>query len=94
MENSLPAYYRTNDPVDNLLVKITLRKKNARDPAGELAMQSQATLGFTRTARSADAPLTSTGVFDVRDKNLESSNSFEFAWQQKVYGPRFVTCES
>lgn len=98
MEGSLPAYYRTNDPVDNLLVRLTIKKKgSSRDPAGELALRTQATLSFAPARAddgSASGAVTSTGLFDARSgRGVDEEaalKTFEFAWQQKVYGPRCV----
>jgi len=97
METVLPAVYRSNDPVDNLLVRVFLRR---RIPP---ASMTQYPLITTRIS-SAGASLSSNesgqpnrpSTFDLEsyasppalndDSILEITASF--SWQQKVYSPK------
>jgi len=101
METVLPAIYRSNDPIDNLLVRITLRR---RIPQANITQSSS--LLSSRTSSAGNASLVS-GVTEEtishnsatfalnsaafsRSTNDESilETTASFAWQQKVYSPK------
>jgi hypothetical protein len=75
MEECLPATYRTGDAIDNLLVKVAIRRRHASPD--------------TSVGASAYSP-PAAGVHDTEGSELRV---FEFAWQQKIYGPRYVEPE-
>jgi hypothetical protein len=68
-----PAFYRSVDPVDNLVVRVSVRKRTAANaPAAPAASHPGSGAQPAPTA------------FD--DERIEHVG--EFAWQQKVFGPR------
>lgn len=73
MDECLPATYRTGDAIDNLLIKVAIRRRHASPD----------------TAVGASAYSPPSPAEGVHDEGSEL-RVFEFAWQQKIYGPRYV----
>lgn len=101
METVLPAIYRSNDPIDNLLVRISLRRRippanitqsssllAAKTPSAENSYLLSGVTEETKSHNSATFALTSATFPRTRndDSILETTSSF--AWQQKVYSPK------
>jgi hypothetical protein len=98
METVLPAVYRSNDPIDNLLVRISLHR---RIPP---ASSSQSSLLPTRTSsvgasipsdetqgqpiRAATFDLISTASPRALNDDTILETTASFSWQQKVYSPK------
>ena len=95
MENCLPAIYRTADAIDNLLLKVTLNKKQ-----GSIVptISSSSTSGPSSSSTASSTTNTNNNVTDLTNVHSSNSNdttnngadqlSIEIAWQQKIFGPR------
>ncbi len=103
----MPAVYRTADPIDNLLVRVTLARRSG--PGGG---ESSSALVDLTSPSSSSAPagpsaalaLVSTPAAPARkpsgavawgspgSSDDGSERAVELAWQQKVFGPRCVMC--
>lgn len=122
MDNCLPAVYRTVDPIDNLLVKVSICKRvndfgnlNARQfqpsiqaAVGIAAQQAglQSSFGATGAFGGTGSAIAAAGSANVLAstslsvgggpgtaaiagiENDRAEHIAEFAWQQKVFGPR------
>lgn len=101
METVLPAIYRSNDPIDNLLVRISLRRRippanntqsssflSSRTSSAENASLLSGVTEETKSHNSANFALNS--VTSPRSPNNDSilETTASFAWQQKVYSPK------
>jgi len=83
MENALPAYYRTVDPIQNLVVRVSIRKH--RDAAADAAGPP-----FSMTASVAYGGSGAQPAFAMPSTAFEdeyAEHVVEFPWQQKVFGP-------
>lgn len=97
MEFTLPAVYRTSDPIDNLLVRVTLRKvsgpSNATQGERAAAPNLPALRGGIDAApglpplgganAAAPAPLGGDAAAGAEEEIVAY-----FPWQRKVFGPR------
>jgi hypothetical protein len=71
-----PAFYRSVDPIDNLVVRVSVRKRKAAN-APTIPSASHP---------NGEAPVSTVPAAGYDDERAEHVG--EFAWQQKVFGPR------
>jgi hypothetical protein len=102
MESILPAIYRSSDPIDNLLVRISLRRRISPSTSASLLTTRGTVSSFTTgvtdeqknsqsAAASSSSPLNSSAAAAAQSPTDEDSileTTASFAWQQKVYSPK------
>lgn len=85
MAAPLPAFYRSADPIDNLVIRVAVRKRtvaNAPPSATHVAPGAAPPAAGGGTSAPGSHPASGAGA-DERTEHVG-----EFAWQQKVFGPR------
>jgi hypothetical protein len=97
MEAAEAAFYRSADPVEHLLLRLSIRRRGGGYGGAEGMLVPLAGMGGGGVALGASVPLASPALppggsgdgargaavaADVDDR------VFEFGWQQKVLGPR------
>jgi len=96
METSLPAIYRSNDPIDNLLVRISLRRRiPPASPSQSLVLPAWiSSAGASLSSDETSGQSMRASNFDLKSSPPDlNENSIlmitaSFSWQQKVYSPK------
>lgn len=93
MQTAQPAFYRSVDAIDNLVVRVAIRRQadvggdplasGALPPVTLTATLAAATAGAGATMRASAAPMLPAALSDDALEHV-----VEFGWQQKVFGPR------
>jgi hypothetical protein len=98
METVLPAIYRSNDPIDNLLVRISLRRRippasssqslllSTHISSAGASVSSDETSG--QSIRASNFDLKSSASPRALNDNSILETTASFSWQQKVYSPK------
>ncbi len=93
MEAFTTSTYKFQDPIENLQIKITLRKRAIVDPTQS---SSSSAPTHDELASSSNTLLLSSNSFNASSKNvLEKKKNFKstsyiFKWQEKVFCPRYA----
>lgn len=86
MDNTLSAFYRTVDPIQNLVVRVSIRKQRdaTSDPVASRPFVVSTSVGFGSGGPQGAGPIVapSSGFEDEHAEHV-----VEFGWQQKVFGP-------
>lgn len=86
MENALPAFYRTVDPIQNLVVRVSIRKQ--RDATADPAAPAPSLVVSTSVAFNPGGPSEAgAGGAASGFEDEHAEHVVEFGWQQKVFGP-------
>lgn len=106
MEESIPAVYRSDDNIENLCIKVDIRKKSSLcaiatqfTPKEGKSLETDAAVQTSLVASNATGTLTgeNTAKYDSASQYLSSlldgkvlDSSRQISWQEKIFGPRFV----
>jgi hypothetical protein len=95
MEKILPAIYRSNDPIDNLLVRISLRRRSPLTSQSPLLSTRISSTGASLSSNASGQPNGTSAVDQIGSSSPRALNddtfletTASFSWQQKVYSPK------
>lgn len=99
MERAEGAFYRSADPIEHLLLRLSIRTRQrggsgaAFSTGGAVPLPSTGLVPLGTTTALAGVPTAAPAApppHAALDAGADDERVFEFAWQQKVLGPRYV----
>jgi len=88
METAVPAWYHTVDPIENLVIRVSLRRLPESTGGDVLTAVPAVTLSATLASVAGGPRLPTVAALPSVVDDDHGEQVVEFGWQQKVFGPR------